>query len=104
MDFRSEVKDYLESTNTDIEFFSNRTCQSPNTVQNYLEGSQLAKRTLRKIENAMKRYPEGLFPPEPKIEFEPLVISRDACTRCGVRGELGCAHRKPLEIQNRMLP
>ena len=107
---REELRNYLETTGVSVYNFGERATNSKTTVKNFLEGSRIADKTADKIRRCMDTNPDGFTikrakdygpPPDPVVL---PAISRDACTRCGVRGELGCAHRKPLQIQKELKP
>jgi hypothetical protein len=38
-----------------------------------------------------------LSAPSQAIDHRPAALDRDPCKRCGTRGDLGCAHRRPYE-------
>ena len=107
---REELRAYLERTGVSARDFGDRACNATGCAVNFLNGGTIRDKTALRIRKALDLYPDGFTikrskdygaPPDPVAV---PAISRDSCTRCGVRGELGCSHRKPLEIQKELKP
>lgn len=47
------------------------------------------------MSNEKAPLPWGHMVRSPNVDYDSLVhVSRDPCPKCGVRGDLGCRHRK----------
>ena len=112
-----KIEKFLERTGTPISTAGRVAVKDPGAIQRMRRGATPTAKSAVKWEQFFKDYPEGIpkkkrgrgkevmhhvrghsekmQKPYPKGE-EP---DRNPCGYCGIRGELGCKHRKPLQQQ-----
>ncbi|WP_422058651.1 hypothetical protein [Sphingomonas sp.] len=69
------------------------------------EALEAADRRAQALRCSTVKHPITLDRPKPQpiaiydLDRRPRAVSRDPCFRCQVRGDLGCAHQLPFELE-----
>lgn len=105
---RKQFAAYVERVGVPISTLGRRITGEPNAAKNFLNGKakKPQQRTLEKFVAFMKDHPDGGTRQVRQNRIVDAVMGQspyrkgaepisDPCPFCGIRGELGCKHRRP---------
>jgi hypothetical protein len=105
------VEEYMRTYELPAAFLSQKAARNANFIADMRSGCVPILASIDKVNDFLDANPNGIsyrrptLPKQPdnvvkffgdarnKIDPSTMVVSRDPCFRCGVRGDLGCRHQ-----------
>lgn len=111
--FVEELREWIGKTGSSARAVSLLAGNDPDLVRSILRGRVPGDRVMARLRRVMDAHPDGVGhrivrnpAREPvqrdRVKVEPIAIARDPCIYCGVRGDVGCEHRRPGEQQAKL--